>query len=281
MTPQSILVLVVLTLASAAPARAWSDKGHRIVAMIASNRLAPAARAQVKALLADDPDGRTLPAVAAWADDVKKTTRPETERWHYVNIPLSDRPVRFDAGRDCRFEPGRGDCIVNAVERLLAALADRQLPAAKRRDALKFVTHLVGDLHQPLHCASRDGDRGGNDVDVVFLGEPGWNLHSVWDVALIARSGLSQNKYVEKLTHWLRTQDTVRMAAGTPADWANESHALALSHVYRTATGRPVVNRTKLDARYVAAVNDVLEQQLARGGVRLAAVLNRAMREEQ
>ena len=137
--------------------------------------------------------------------------------------------------------------------------------------------HFIGDLHQPLHCAERDHDRGGNDLDVVLLGERGWTLHKVWDSGLIAQAGLSQNKYVEKLSRWLRDQNVARMSAGTPADWANEAHAFAVTHAYRTPTDRDVRNYAKLDARYVAAGIDVVDQQLARAGVRLAAVLNTAL----
>lgn len=246
--------------------------------MIAVNRLSLAAQQQVKALLADDPAGATLPAIAAWADDVKNDRRRETTNWHFVNIPVGDRPTAFDPRRDCRPDPRRGDCIINALDRQLRLLADRRAPVRVRRDALKFVTHLVADLHQPLHCAERDDDHGGNDVDVALLGERGWNLHSVWDSGLIAESGLSQNKYVAKLSRWLREQDGDRLSAGTPVDWANESHALALTHAYRTPTGRTVVEGSKLDARYVDAGLEVVDTQLARAGVRLAVMLEQALR---
>lgn len=271
-------VVVIALLALAAPAAAWGPKGHKIVAMIAANRLSPAAQQQVKVLLADDPAGTTLPAIAPWADDVKDGSRRDTTNWHFVNIPVGDRPTTFDSRRDCRPDPRRGDCIINAVDRQLHILADRRAPARERRDALKFVTHLVADLHQPLHCAERDDDRGGNNVDVTLLGERGWNLHSVWDSGLIAESGLSQNKYVEKLSRWLREQNVDRLGAGTPVDWANESHALALAHAYRTPTGRAVVDGSKLDARYVEAGLEVIDTQLARAGVRLSAVLEAALR---
>lgn len=276
----SFLRVVVILLLLCAPelANAWGSKGHKIVAMIAANRLSPAARTQVKALLANDPDGTTLPAVSFWADKVKKSSRPQTENWHYVNIPVGDRPATFDRTRDCRLDPRRGDCIINAVERQLRTLGDARAPAKERRDALKFITHLIGDLHQPLHCAQRDDDHGGNDVAVVLLREDGWTLHTVWDSGLIAQTGLSQNRYVQKLTESLRAQDAARMAGGTPTDWANEAHALAVTHAYRNPSGRPVVNRAKLDTRYVEAAIEVVDLQLARAGVRLAAVLNAALR---
>lgn len=277
--PVNGLILTTLALVcSARPANGWGSKGHKIVAMIAANRLSPAARTQVKALLANDPDGTTLAAIASWADTVKKGTRPQTENWHFVNIPVGGRPNTFDRERDCRLDPRRGDCIINAVDRQLGKLADPRTPATERREALKFVTHLVADLHQPLHCAERNDDHGGNDVDVVFLREDGWTLHAVWDTGLISATGLSQNQYVRKLTDWLRSQDTDRIAAGTPADWANEAHLRAVTNAYRNANGRAIVDRSKLDERYVEANTAVVNQQLARASVRLAALLNAALR---
>jgi hypothetical protein len=274
-------LFVILTLPvvwHVGPASAWGAKGHKIVAMIAANRLDSAAQRQVRSILADDPAGGTLPAIAFWADVVKKTSRPQTENWHFVNIPVGEQPAAFDRARDCRPNPRRGDCIVAAVERLIERLADVRTPARERREALKFVTHLVADLHQPLHCAERGDDRGGNGVDVTLLGERGWTLHSVWDSGLLTEGGLSPNKYVQKLTQWLHTQNTARIAAGTPMDWANQAHALAVSHAYRTPTGRSIGNRAKLDRRYVDAALVVVDQQLARAGVRLAAVLNATLR---
>lgn len=273
-----VLVIVLLLLFSSAPANAWGPKAHKIVAMIASNRLSPAARVQVKALLADDADGTTLPAVAAWADDVKNSSHPQTYNWHFVDIPVGGRPTLFDRQRDCPTDPRRGDCIIAALERQQRTLEDTRAPFKQRREALKFLTHLIADLHQPLHCGERDRDRGGNDVEVVFLGRHGWNLHSVWDSGLIDAADLSQNRYVQKLTQTLREQDVDRMGTGSFVDWANEAHTFAVTHVYRTPTGRPVVNRTKLDQRYVDAGLDVVDQQLARAGVRLATLLNATLR---
>src|SRR5262249_51941502 len=154
-----------------------------------------------------------------------------------------NRPTTFDPRRDCRPDPRRGDCIVAALERQTRVLGDPRVGVRARRDALKFVTHLVGDLHQPLHCAEHDADRGGNDVAGGFLGEEGWTLHRVWDNGLIAQSGLSQNRHLQSLMQWLRSQNTDRIAGGTPIDWANETHAVAVDHAYRTPTGRWIGNR--------------------------------------
>jgi hypothetical protein len=123
----------------------------------------------VAQLLQDDPTGQTLVSVSAWADTVRKTPMPETYNWHFVDIPVDADPPKYVAARDCKPAAG-GDCIVAALEREVAVLKDPHAAPRTRAEALKFLTHLVGDLHQPLHCAERDGDAGGNGVPVIFFG---------------------------------------------------------------------------------------------------------------
>ena len=131
---------------------AWGGEGHQLVALIAEEHLTPAARAAVKELL----DGGNISdaEVASWADEIRRERR-ETSPWHYVNIPHD--ADHFDRARDGR----DGDNIIDAIQRETKVLADKTQPREKRVEALKFVVHLIGDLHQPLHCVDRNGDRGG------------------------------------------------------------------------------------------------------------------------
>jgi hypothetical protein len=150
-------------LLSAAPAQAWSELGHRLVGELAEPQLSPAVRKEVAALLQGEPEP-TLGGVAYWADALRGSD-PErfqaTSRWHYVNTPPG--VCRFERERDCD-----GDaCVVGAIEAQSRALADRTLPVAQRRDALKFLVHLVGDAHQPMH-ASHHPDRGGNGFELTL-----------------------------------------------------------------------------------------------------------------
>ncbi len=263
----------------------WWDKGHAIIAAVAADRLTPRARAAVKDILKNDPTGHTLVAVSAWADTVRKTAMPETYNWHFVDIPLSAQPPAYDAARDCRPTPA-GDCIIAALDRQVAVLTDKNESPTDRAEALKFITHLVGDLHQPLHCAERDHDAGGNAVKVTFLGathEPApfqglWNLHAVWDGGMVDKTGLGRPAYAQRLRNWIAIHDVAAIEAGTFIDWAEETHREAVNHAYRTANGADAFPTTDgtVGLEYQVANIGVVDQQLARAAVRLAKVLNDA-----
>jgi hypothetical protein len=191
-----------------------------------------------------------------------------------VNIPL-DRAEYLPA-KDCA-RPRSGDCVVEAITRFQAVLADHDRPRRERAEALRFVTHFVADLHQPLHCAD-NRDAGGNDVKVVFFGEvlhPGgrapWNLHAVWDSGLIERRGLSVSRYAQRLTRQLARQSIGDLADGSVVDWALESHRAAVDTAYDLPPDRV------LGDEYADMALPVIDDMLAKAGVRLARVLNEAL----
>jgi hypothetical protein len=231
---------------------AWGTTGHQIIAELAQRKLSAAAQAQVTTLL----HGATLASVASWADDVR-SSRPETARWHFVDIPREES--HYEARRDCAPD-AQGDCVIAAIERFRRVLADRRRPESERAEALKFLVHFVADLHQPLHCID-DHDRGGNAVQVTLFGQP-TNLHAVWDSGLIGHTGLTVAEYVARL----ETADVD--ASGTPILWAEEAHRAAIDHAY----AMPVDHH--LDQSYYDANRPVIDVQLARGGTRLARLLN-------
>ena len=279
-------IAVVLVLLSPPAALAWGRSGHRIIATLASQRLTPAARTQVEALLAGNPDGRSLAAVSMWADRVKYGAHPETYNWHFVDIPLSRD--NYDPGRDCPYVPGKGDCVVAALARMRDVLAD---PSRRRRDrveALEFVVHLTGDLHQPLHVAERDHDKGANSVKVVWFGarerrsqgqRQAWTLHAVWDDGLIAAAQRSDMQYVVHLNGWLAARDEAALRQGSPVAWTLEAHALARSQAYRDTDGKSIPpSGARLGRAYYEARIDAVDAQLARAGVRLARLLNEALK---
>jgi hypothetical protein len=173
----SLAVVVALSgmLAGHRPALAWGHLEHRASALLAEARLTPAARAVVLELL--EP-GESLAEASTWADEVRRA-RPGSGSWHYVNVPITEPEY------SPQFAPRRGD-VVGKVEQFALVVADRSAPRARRREALKFLVHLVQDLHQPVHVGDR-GDRGGNDLQVRFFGK-GSNLHRVWDSGLIERA---------------------------------------------------------------------------------------------
>ncbi len=108
--------------------------------------------------------GSTMDAVASWADDYRREHH-ETGPWHYIDIPLGDSQI--DMARECP----NGDCVIAKTEQFLAVLKDPKADRAAKAEALKFVIHFVGDLHQPLHDED-DGDKGGNARQVIFDGRP-------------------------------------------------------------------------------------------------------------
>ena len=269
------------------PTLAWWDTGHQIIAQVATDRLNPHARAAVKQILKNDPTGHTLVSVSGWADTVRKTPMLETYNWHFVDIPVEAQPETYDAARDGKPDPAKGDCIIAALNREVPLLTDPNASPTERAQALKFVTHFIGDLHQPLHCAERNGDAGGNTVKVTFFGATHdsapfqtslWNLHAVWDGGLIDHSHRGRKAYVHALEAWIATQNVAVIESGSYVDWANETHGQAVHHAYRTADGSGAFPSTggEIDQAYYDANIVVVDQQLAKAGVRLAKVLNDA-----
>ena len=141
-----------------------------------------------------------------------------------------------------------------------------------RIEALKFLVHFVGDIHQPLH--SVDEARGGNDIHVVEFGSPQCgkgpcNFHFVWDIALIEHTGLSEQDYVARVEQLIASRNLQGKATGTPEDWANESFRVA-QKVWLNEGGA-------VDEAYYQANIGVVDERLALAGLRLAGVLNEVL----
>jgi len=247
----------------------WGQEGHRIIGTIAESRLEKQASEGIRDLL----DGGTLPAVANWADEIRKD-RPETASWHFVNIPR-DRQG-YHPARDC-VTPHPGDCVVAAIERFRLVLADRGRSKQDRTEALKFLIHLVGDVHQPLHCLM--DHEGGTALEVLVDGErinpaneKPWNLHAVWDTVVIKRVGMSETDYARTLIDWLDRQPVEDLPQGSVRDWALESHAAAIATAYNLPPDR------NLTDQYFRSSLPVVGDRLARAGAHLATILNETFR---
>lgn len=272
------IVSALLLLLFAGTVHAWAGQGHRLTAELAQRQLTPAARAEVARLLAGEPEP-TLAGVASWADllrDADPAYFKRTSRWHYINAKGGG--CGFDVARDCP----DGNCVVAAIEAQRAILADPAQPLAARRDALKFVVHLVGDAHQPMHAGNRT-DAGGNQFQISLRtrlppeayardkyvdGVMGTNLHAVWDYYVLGESLLGNRAYAAVLTR--RAWPPPGTSLGTPLQWAGESCALI------DAWGVYPEGHV-LDNDYGAAMRPLAERRVQQGAYRLADLLNRAL----
>jgi hypothetical protein len=241
-------------------ARFWGPEGHRLVARIAMARLDSTATAAAARLL----NGQSLADVSSWPDQIR-SERPATGPWHYIDISILDSS--YVPSRDC---PPEG-CIITALQQQMDLLADRTRSDSVRREALMWVVHLMGDLSQPLHVGER-GDRGGNDVKLTFLGRP-TNLHALWDSGLLDAFGWTEDQvYTDLMRQIAARADIKQVEGGTIVSWAMESHDLSRDVVYRNLPASLTV-----DGNYRDQVRVTVMDQLLRGGVRLAAVLNRIL----
>jgi hypothetical protein len=309
-----LVFLAPILLWAPSPAWAWGCEGHKVVALIAESNLTPHALATVKQILRDAPidsslsrfckEGGTDPMADAstWADDIR-TLRPETAPWHYIDIPLgtSHREI-------AKFCAPPESCVTQAIMDQMAILRSRDADPQKRADALRFLIHFVGDLHQPLHATSNN-DQGGNCVPVEYfdalpqLRNPDTesyapNLHGVWDTNILAKittgktseqvaSDLIQS-FGSKIDRWKRSSADVN-------GWAWESYQLARKKTYGKLPVRIPVEAPQpikscaddnhisarmlklnehLEQRYQDVATPIVRQQLAKAGVRLALLLN-------
>ena len=249
----AMLLAIATSLCCPATAQAWGPEAHRLVATLAERQLSGAAAGEVRRLLALEP-GATLASISTEADDNRTAL---TARWHYVNL-ARDAGCRYDAARDC----ADGHCAVAAIETQLGVLRSAASDL-ERLQALKYVVHLVADLHQPLHAAFAD-DRGGNRYQVQAFGR-GTNLHMVWDLGLI--------------DHWPGGAKALRAEAAAlrgapapsaPAEWAAESCRVASAPDFYPSDRR-------VEGGYLARWQRTVLMRVALAAHRLAGVLNRTL----
>jgi hypothetical protein len=295
-------------------ARAWGCQGHQVVALIAEKHLTPHARAMVEKILKDGPIDPTLNRyckdappdamadASTWADDFR-TTHPETGPWHYVDIPRG--VSEFDLAKLCAESNG---CVTQAIRDQRAILRSPAADPQKKGDALRFVIHFVGDIHQPLH-ATTNNDLGGNCVPVAFFGESpkltypdtesySPNLHAVWDSGIFSR--MIGEKTVQQAADEFdrdRAEDISR-SLRERADverWVWESFRLAEAIVYEklpvaipveapVTTGmcadddhistRMLNLNEQIGQPYQDVAAPVVKQQIAQAGARLALLLD-------
>jgi hypothetical protein len=281
---KALLTAAAFAALISAPAFAWGDLGHEVTALIAYRHLTPAARKALDAMLASDTDTLTAGDFAdraTWADKYRKAHR-ETAAWHFVDIEI-DQPDLADAcfgfptlppGQWASQGPAQ-DCVVNKIDEFAAELKDPSTPAAERILALKFVIHLIGDLHQPLHAADHH-DRGGNCIALSPPVGAQNNLHAYWDVSVVNALGQSAAQIADRLDANLSAADLKEWTAGAPRSWAMDTFEIGRRDVYALAA-LPTCqsgSSVSLSPAYLAQAGKDAVTQLQKAGVRLAAVLN-------
>jgi hypothetical protein len=263
------IVLTAAIILAPVTAWAWGQEGHSIIAEIAQRRLTPQAAAAVDGVLGH---GRSLASIASWADDYREQA-PATEPWHFVDIPVD--ATQYDPATECA-----GDsCVIARLDILKSDVRCATDP--DKMNALRFAVHFVGDVHQPLHTVAEE--RGGNGIEVeLFMrgltctgrcqpAHVSINLHAAWDGGLIDKAVWSWGAYVERLEDgWLRSPEAVGADAGTPLQWAMETHAAA------PIAWHAVPANKVLDDGYFNLALPILDRQLGRAGLRLARFLNEA-----
>jgi hypothetical protein len=235
----------------------WGVTGHRTIGEIAERHLSPQAKAAVKEILGRE----SMAEVSTWADEIR-SANPETGPWHFINVPSGLNFTDFEA--QVKTMPA-----TNVYKALMSAektLKDNKNSRAQKEEALKFIIHFVGDMHQPMHVSHAE-DKGGNTIELSFEGED-TNLHALWDSKLLDHEGLSYDKLADKFDHATLEQIT-KWQSDPIIIWAWESYQIS-SILY----GEVNSDGTKLDKDYYDAHIPVVELRIEKAGIRLAGLLN-------
>lgn len=291
---------------------AWGCEGHQTIAVVAKQNLNPHALAMVTQILHDNAIDSSLQRycqpvatdpiedAATWADDYR-SSHPNTAGWHFIDIPRG-------ATKNTYVCDTAESCITLALAAQIKILQTPGADPTDQANALRFIIHFAGDIHQPLHCTTNN-DRGGNCVPVTFFGQApketnattesySLNLHGIWDSQLVERiaAGKTVDEFAAALNAKYQSRFASWQAAGINFDeWAWESHEDAESAAYgklskKIPTETPVSVTTCADADHVSArmlkknekvaasyqahVAPTIQEQLAKAGYRLAMILN-------
>jgi hypothetical protein len=284
--------LLVSCFGTCLPLFAWWETGHQTVARIAVAHLSPAARTRLARLLnvSESPSALAdaLAKESTWADETKAQTK--TGNWHFIDLALQDTKSQIqERCPDNNCAPAR---IRLFAEELRSTAAK---PVGSQLDALRYLVHLVGDVHQPLHAVS-DADLGGNCELLNPPVETAQSLHGLWDGGIIKSmdvddKALSQSLEAE-LKGWSESRRN-KAGSGDVDDWVWESHELSRELIYGKLhiPLEPVIFPTSCkeapieitgfkanaDAMYVSAMKPIVREQLIKGGLRLAHLLNEVL----
>ncbi len=281
------LICIGLTVAAVPRANAWGPLGHKAIALVAQERLSPGARKAVQDLLGGNVG---LDKIANCADSmlfakgvydcagafgVQSDPEKKTQPWHYISLPIAEDHSPATVMNYC---PNGKDCVVEQVRRQATTLGNPKASREQKQLALMYLVHIVGDEHQPLHCAE-DDDIGGNKKQTVFMGVKK-NLHSLWDDLIMAEDWKVQDKMDPAP---LAAELRLIIAANDSSSWttgdfitetALESNTLAKTKIhdqYKKDKGQ------NLGLAYQKEMQPRAKLRLAKAGVRLATLLEQAL----
>jgi hypothetical protein len=238
----------------------WGFKGHRAVATIAQKHLTSNTAYVVSAYL----KGESMAGVATWADENRNST---TAPWHFLNLPLGLTHEQF-----VKFVSESDNNVYSAILKTEASLKDKNLTPDQKNEALKYLIHLVGDAHQPMHI-SRKEDKGGNTIQVRFDNK-GTNLHSLWDSKLIDHEGLSEAEIAR--TYDVATAAQIKQwQSDSPMEWIWESYQVSSELYAQVKPGE------EIDEAYYQKYIPVIRKRIDQAGIRLAGELNKLFNNEQ
>lgn len=241
-----------------AQSKAWSLLGHRIVGEVASTYLSPKAKKEVQHILGNE----SMAITSNWADLIKSDTSYKyLNPWHYIDV---EKGLDFKAFTDS-LHADTATNVYNKLNFVIAQLKNKSLPQSDKLLYLRLLIHMMGDIHQPLHVG-RKGDRGGNDLKVSWFGEQS-NMHKVWDDELITYQQLSYTEYTAAI-NYTTPQQRADWQKGGLAQWMFESYEIS------EKIHDDVKPNEKLSYNYNYKWYRTLNEQLLKGGVRLAGVLN-------
>lgn len=250
-----LIIALVITSFSSAAEGDWGKTGHRATGEVAEGYLTKKAKQKINDLL----NGQSLAFVSTYGDDIKSD--PQYRKygpWHYVNLEPGQKEYSKEDANPA------GD-LVQGIKTSIAVLKDPKASKEEKAFYLKLLVHFMGDLHQPMHTG-RGEDKGGNDIQVRWFGQ-GSNLHRVWDSEMINDFQMSFTELAES-TDDLTAKEVKKIKEGSLLDWMYESKELSKKVYDSVEIGE------KLGYEYMYEWFPVAHDQIQKGGIRLAKVLN-------
>lgn len=238
---------------------AWGPQGHQLVGELAEKYLLDSVKIKIREISGEE----TLAQLSTWPDEIKADPNwAHSKPWHFANIPDG---MTYD---DCEKNPG-GD-VIEAIPRMTKDLVNTTLPMEKRKQALAFIVHFMGDIHQPLHVGKPE-DLGGNAVNMDWMNKK-TNLHAIWDSAIL-RTISENNADIITMLYNVSDQQIAQSGIDEVNTWVNEGLSLRqLVYSY------PAKREPNWEKAYANKVGGILKDRLKKSSVRLASWLNKNLR---